>query len=279
MKSLILSAVLHAALFVLVAFAPTDHRLVIREEKVIPVNLVTLPPMAPPPEPESPPVRETAPARPAPYPTTRPSRPPARVAPRETAPPEPPKEIVVPDLVSKIETPVLPDTSFKEKIQSRLKRSEPVRAPEPPLPKETMPQDNPPPKPAEAKREPPPAEKARPQTYPAIVLQSPGNLVLQGTDFPHAWYVAIVQNQIYENWEPPQRLALIQPGATALVRFRIHRDGKMSGVALDSSSGYTLLDRSALEAVRGMAGLPPLPSDYKEEYLNVVVSFRPDIRR
>jgi TonB family protein len=96
-------------------------------------------------------------------------------------------------------------------------------------------------------------------------------------NFPHAWYVSIVQGKIYENWSPPQRLSAIRPGARAAVAFRIQRNGRTSRVSLREPSGYTLLDRSALEAVRTAGDFPPLPADYREEYLDVVVTFSPTL--
>jgi TonB family protein len=100
-------------------------------------------------------------------------------------------------------------------------------------------------------------------------------VTLTTSTFPYGWYVTMVRTKLLESWSPPQRLSTIGSPASALLTFRISRGGVVSGVALVTSSGYTLLDRSALEALRSLGTLPPLPAAYREDHLDVVVTFSP----
>ncbi len=284
-QSFIASLLLHTAFMFLVAIAPgfAKRRIVI-QEKIIPVNVIRIPAMPPSPAPASLGDVDRLPRLPAaavprvPAPDRTPPKGAERVPARRT--------VVIPDLVTKLE-PVAPAaTSLRDKVQNRLQMTEP-----------------PPPAAAAARRQPPPdAEAHQPRPVNSVqrslaagssmaVESLPPNLAalgfrgtappgapavsLEGADFPQLWYVAIVQNQIYENWEPPQRLLVLSPGAGTLVRFAIHRDGKITEVVIKTSSGYTLLDRSALEAVKRLVNLPSLPADYKEDVLHVVVFFQP----
>ena len=48
------------------------------------------------------------------------------------------------------------------------------------------------------------------------------------------------------------------------VVFEIGRDGKVSGLEVEKSSGNPLYDQAALRAVTEATPFPPLPDDFKE---------------
>lgn len=236
-------------------------------EKVIPINMITLPP----PEREAPakPPEAKPPAPAARRPEPRPVRPPkveTKIPPRVTREVTRERELIVPDIVSKLEPIPIADTTLKEKVEDRLKDIEKTPESRPSPAKEV-----------EVKEKPEPAEEVKPLVASPMVRTTRSSLALETADFPHAWYVAIVQNKIYEKWTPPQRLLVIKKGVMTRVRFSIGRNGEISDIKIDEPSGYSLLDRSALEAVRSVVQLPPLPADYKKEYLNVIVFFRPEM--
>ena len=78
-------------------------------------------------------------------------------------------------------------------------------------------------------------------------------------------------------------LLLIVPFLASLVVFdqivgqRIRADVEENDLSLVRAVALEtdLSIRNALEAVRGLRSVPPLPGDYKEEWLRVVVVFQP----
>ncbi|HEY5999750.1 MAG TPA: energy transducer TonB, partial [bacterium] len=107
----------------------------------------------------------------------------------------------------------------------------------------------------------------------AAVALAPAGSVQPVGFFPHAWYLAVLKERIFARWAPPSEFF----GAgvvAALVSFRIDRAGRISGVAVKESSGHARFDRSALAAIQGLGQVPPLPEQYAEETLDVVIRFQ-----
>ncbi|HEX6790079.1 MAG TPA: energy transducer TonB [Candidatus Krumholzibacteria bacterium] len=98
-----------------------------------------------------------------------------------------------------------------------------------------------------------------------------GSVSIDGGDFPFASYIARMRQKIATTWEVP-------PGTegferSALVYFRIHRNGSVSDVSVEKSSTLPIFDRSCQRAVMEAAPMPPLPREYGEEYIGVHFSF------
>jgi TonB family protein len=55
--------------------------------------------------------------------------------------------------------------------------------------------------------------------------------------------------------------------------FRVQRDGKVTQVSVESSSGYAFFDQTAMRALLAAAPLPPLPAAYTDNYLGVHFGF------
>ncbi len=68
-------------------------------------------------------------------------------------------------------------------------------------------------------------------------------------------YLADLQKRIKKSWFPPRG----NESKRITVKFKIHKDGDITGVKLEKSSGFSLADDAALEAVEKAAPLPPLP--------------------
>ncbi len=82
-------------------------------------------------------------------------------------------------------------------------------------------------------------------------------------DFPFTWYLQQVQGRIVGNWQRLGGQGRVQ------IYFRIKRDGSIESARVESPSGNTAMDESALLAVRRAAPLPPLPGVYGADYLGV----------
>jgi TonB family protein len=228
---------------VLLVSLPVFKRRLIVTEEIIPVNIIT-----PPAQTVRAPVKKKTPVKKKAPPAKKPAPPPKA--------PKIPQPEKLPELMPRVEPPPVPEISLKERIQKRLAVKEPPAAPRP--------EPKPPPV-RERTPEPPPPPEASP------VREA---LVLEAADFSHAWYIAVIKGKIFQSWTPPGRLVTARPGTGAHVKFRVERSGRISEITLEKSSGYTLLDRSALEAVSIVQDLPPLPADYQEESLYVVVFFQ-----
>ena len=82
-------------------------------------------------------------------------------------------------------------------------------------------------------------------------------------------YLATMVNLIQSHWSPTAEVA----GET-IIRFTIGRDGTISDVSLEKSSGYTALDLTAQRAVYMTRQLPALPAGYSNPTLGVHLNFQ-----
>ncbi|HEY7791454.1 MAG TPA: TonB family protein [Vicinamibacterales bacterium] len=81
-------------------------------------------------------------------------------------------------------------------------------------------------------------------------------------------YISTMEQTIQANWSANQEV----PGKV-MVHFTISRNGTISDVQLETSSGYEALDLNAQRAVVLTRQLPPLPAQYPNATLGVHLSF------
>lgn len=98
------------------------------------------------------------------------------------------------------------------------------------------------------------------------------NINLEVKDFPFAYYLYMLQNRIQQNWTAPYQ-NIDQTHESTIISFQILRDGSITNLSIDKSSGKSIWDRSAQRAIESLRQLPPLPEDYPEEILTVHVEF------
>jgi TonB family protein len=98
-----------------------------------------------------------------------------------------------------------------------------------------------------------------------------GQIGLQ--NFPYTYYLQNIRDRISSNWFT----SLVDPGVSGIfqvaVYFRINRNGSISNIDVRQSSGISSLDLSAKRAIVQSAPFPPLPADYGEDYLGVLLIF------
>ncbi|MBM3284639.1 MAG: TonB C-terminal domain-containing protein [Candidatus Aminicenantes bacterium] len=91
--------------------------------------------------------------------------------------------------------------------------------------------------------------------------------------FPYTYYLNIITERVSANWFT----SLVDPGLAGsyqtIIYFRIQKNGQVTNLEVEQSSGLTPLDLSALRAVRASAPFPPLPRDYEEAYLAIHLIF------
>ncbi len=94
-----------------------------------------------------------------------------------------------------------------------------------------------------------------------------------GGYFPHAYYIDLLRNRISASWYN----SLVAPGLRGKyvtgVHFIIRRDGRVSDLRVERSSGIDSLDLSARRAIENAAPFAPLPNDFASQYLVVHFEF------
>ena len=81
-------------------------------------------------------------------------------------------------------------------------------------------------------------------------------------------YLVTMIQVIRGNWSARQQVA----GVT-MVRFRIQRDGRLTDIELERSSGFPALDLTAQRALFNTQRLPPLPQAFPDDQLTVYLNF------
>jgi protein TonB len=202
------------------------------------------------PEPTLPKTADPAATRPAPAPPSLPDREPTKAPSKATDLPErapaPRESVALPDRSLPSRASALPRPGEKE--LPRVAASTPP--PAGPVGRTTPPA-------------PPP-----PRGLPTGSVQGAGALTLNAADFPFAWYLRAVHNKISERWDPHAR-----DGAQPTVVFEIGRDGKVSALKIERSSGNTLYDQTALRAIMDATPFPELPKEFTESFLRVHLGF------
>jgi TonB family protein len=89
------------------------------------------------------------------------------------------------------------------------------------------------------------------------------------SDFHFTYYVERMLALIESRWYKPP----VPAGTRALIQFRIARDGRLSDIVLEQSSGVPTFDRAALRAMYAANPLPPLPPAYRKPSLKVHLAF------
>jgi protein TonB len=82
-------------------------------------------------------------------------------------------------------------------------------------------------------------------------------------------YLATMIQLIQGGWSAKQQVA----GET-LMKYTIQRDGRLTNVEIERSSGYFALDQAAQRALLVRRQLPPLPPQFTESTLTVHLIFR-----
>ena len=92
-------------------------------------------------------------------------------------------------------------------------------------------------------------------------------------NFPFSYYLSLIRYRIQDRWRPPYQTTGDSNKLTTILGFRILRNGRMSEVDMESSSGRFLFDRAAVRAIRTLGQLPPLPAEFEGDYLTVHIEF------
>ena len=98
--------------------------------------------------------------------------------------------------------------------------------------------------------------------------QGSGAMTLTASDFPFAWYLARIQAKVTERWA-----GKALPGQQPVAVFEINREGQVSRLAIEKSSGNSYYDQAALRAITEANPFPPLPAEFPGQTLRVHLGF------
>ena len=91
--------------------------------------------------------------------------------------------------------------------------------------------------------------------------------------FPFQFYLQMISDKITANWFQ----ALVDPGVGGLLQtqvyFRIYKNGTISDVKIDVSSGVESFDLSARRAIQAESPFAALPTEYDGQYLGITLVF------
>jgi len=92
---------------------------------------------------------------------------------------------------------------------------------------------------------------------------------LDVADFCCPDYLILMTDRIRSNWSQQ-----VEISGSTVVKFTIQRDGTLTDIVAERSSGYSSLDLNALRAVRVTRQLPSLPNAFPNPTLTVHLNFQ-----
>jgi TonB family protein len=98
-----------------------------------------------------------------------------------------------------------------------------------------------------------------------------GSAYVEGGNFESSYYLDIAFGKIRGNFSNPLRQTTFPIRTT--VYFKIIKDGKIAEPVVEAPSGVAPFDQAALRAVISSGPLPPLPQEYKGEWLGIHLEF------
>lgn len=111
--------------------------------------------------------------------------------------------------------------------------------------------------------------------YPTTVTGGGGAVRGEIYDIRFKAYLNAVRERVRERWTVPESFSK-NPKLITIVAVRIKRDGTLASTLVEEGSGNRRYDETVLRAIAKAAPLPPLPEDYKGDYMELGFRFRPE---
>jgi TonB family protein len=88
----------------------------------------------------------------------------------------------------------------------------------------------------------------------------------EGGGFGFGGYLSIMRRRIWEEWN---QTAVIGNNSTCVVGLTVAKDGDISEIQLEKSSGNGFYDSVAMRAVRNASPLQPLPAGFDKQRFRI----------
>jgi TonB family protein len=98
-----------------------------------------------------------------------------------------------------------------------------------------------------------------------------GSAYVEGGNFESSYYLDVAFGKIRGNFTNPLRQTTFPIRTT--IYFKILKNGKIAEPTVEAPSGVAPFDQAALRAVVSTDPLPPLPDEYKGEWLGIHLEF------
>ncbi|MDF5710321.1 MAG: TonB family protein [Nostoc sp. S4] len=99
--------------------------------------------------------------------------------------------------------------------------------------------------------------------------QAPSGIDAQSQDIDITSYLNQLQQQVRQQWLP----GLSQSSRRTVLHFSINRSGKLSNLQLAETSGFSVTDQAAINAIQRAAPFAPLPTGYPNNYIHIQFTF------
>jgi len=96
---------------------------------------------------------------------------------------------------------------------------------------------------------------------------------LGASSFPYSYYLQIIVDRVSSNWFSTINNLELSGEYQSVVYFRIQKNGQVTDLKIEQSSGLPALDLSARRAVELASPFPPLPRDFENDYLVIHLIF------
>jgi protein TonB len=100
-----------------------------------------------------------------------------------------------------------------------------------------------------------------------VAAQGPVSVNVGDFGSRFGYYVSNIERKMGSNWYKQVVDPRTPKGARAYILFTIHRDGSVSEIKMDKSSGVPTLDRSCLQAAQRVDTFGNLPAQYNQNTL------------
>ena len=102
-------------------------------------------------------------------------------------------------------------------------------------------------------------------------VQTPPKAMADGATPGSKAYLALVQQRIRNVWKAPA-LDFTNRTYTTVVKFRLHKNGSVSLVTIEQSSGNESYDTAGKQAVLSASPLPEFPPDLSHAYVDAHIT-------
>ncbi len=89
----------------------------------------------------------------------------------------------------------------------------------------------------------------------------------------YAWYARAIIQRISSNFEEQMVGSILHEAPRVFVTFLISRDGSVSNIVLENSSGIPAFDAMAVRSIQSSSPMPPLPGDFPGSRIRVECYF------
>lgn len=112
------------------------------------------------------------------------------------------------------------------------------------------------------------------QDYIDEKLEEGDRVDINTSDYRFIGYFTLMRKAIEAVWYYPSDAARRGLQGEVALEFTIFKDGTVRGVKVLQSSGYEILDRAIVEAIKTASPFSPLPADMRKNKLVITGSFR-----